>query len=143
MTISPTDTKEPIFLLTEKTILETDPLEKNVRGSIYYLKNNNVINGPARYIWRYPNATTLFSTKLIHQQTNIAYLVWLQGQRKTHCGWGKINNSAWCYPAANLGQLKLHFDQKDNPNLPIGRYSGEFTLVLKVFITVIIMILSL
>ncbi|OBU32128.1 trypsin-like serine protease [Photobacterium kishitanii] len=127
----PTDTKEPIFLLTEKTILETDPLEKNVRGSIYYLKNNNVINGPTRYIWRYPNATTLFSTKLIHQQTNIAYLVWLQGQRKTHCGWGKINNSAWCYPAANLGQLKLHFDQKDNPNLPIGRYSGEFTFSAK------------
>ncbi len=75
----PIDTKEPIFLLTEKTILRNGSVRENVRGSIYYLKNNVITT---HYIWRYPNATTLFSTKLIHQQTNIAYLVWLQGQRK-------------------------------------------------------------
>ncbi|WP_394167142.1 trypsin-like serine protease [Photobacterium piscicola] len=121
----------PVFVLTEKNILETEPLEKDLRGSIYYVKGSNIVNGPSRYIWRYPHKTTLFSTHLIHQQTNTTHLVWLQGQRKTHCGWGKINNSAWCYPAPNLGQLKLQFNQKDNPALPIGRYSGDFTFEVK------------
>lgn len=123
--------EEPVFVLTEKNILETEPLEKDLRGSIYYVKGSNIVNGPSRYIWRYPHKTTLFSTHLIHQQTNTTHLVWLQGQRKTHCGWGKINNSAWCYPAPNLGQLKLQFNQKDNPALPIGRYSGDFTFEVK------------
>ncbi|WP_297483726.1 trypsin-like serine protease [uncultured Photobacterium sp.] len=123
--------EEPVFVLTEKNILETEPLEKDLRGSIYYVKGSNIVNGPSRYIWRYPHKTTLFSTHLIHQQTDTTYLVWLQGQRKTHCGWGKVNNSAWCYPAPNLGQLKLQFSQKDNPDLPIGRYGGEFTFQVK------------
>lgn len=128
----PTEIEEqPVFVLTEKNILETDRLEKDLRGSVYYVKGNNIINGPTRYIWRYPHKTTLFSTNLIHQQTDTTYLVWLQGQRKTHCGWGKVNNSAWCYPAANLGQLKVQFSQKDNPDLPIGRYNGDFTFNVK------------
>lgn len=127
----PTDTEEPTFILTEKNTLETEPLEANVRGSIYYVRGNNVINGPTRYIWRYPRETTLFSTQLIHQKTNAIYTIWLRGQRNTHCGWGRINNSAWCYPAPNLGQLKLHFNQKDNPDLPVGDYHGEFSFTAK------------
>ncbi len=111
--------------------IETAPLEQDVRGSVYYVKGQNVIDGPARFIWRYPRDFTKFSVMLTDPATNKEYKVWLKGQRKTHCGWGKINNSAWCYPAPNLGQLKLEFSQVDNPKLPIGNYQGVFSLFMK------------
>ncbi|WP_305402289.1 trypsin-like serine peptidase [Photobacterium leiognathi] len=121
----------PEWLLTEEMSIETAPLEQDVRGSVYYVKGQNVIDGPARFIWRYPRDFTKFSVMLTDPATNKEYKVWLKGQRKTHCGWGKINNSAWCYPAPNLGQLKLEFSQVDNPKLPIGNYQGVFSLMAK------------
>ena len=123
--------EEPTWLLTQEAPIETDPLEQDVRGSVYYVKGNNVASGPTRFIWRYPRNITKFSVVLTQRENNTEHEVWLRGQRKTHCGWGRINNSAWCYPAPNLGQLKLEFIQADNPKLPIGTYSGDFSLIVK------------
>ncbi|WP_423807113.1 trypsin-like serine protease [Photobacterium damselae] len=125
----PDEPVETQFVLTEKEPLLTDNIEKDIRGSAYYVKGANIVDGPNRYIWRYPRATTSFSVNLTHQESNVSYKVWLQGQRKTYCGWGKVNNSAWCYPRPDLGQLKLEFDQKDNPSLPIGTYTGDFSFI--------------
>ncbi|PSV93744.1 trypsin-like serine protease [Photobacterium leiognathi] len=123
--------EETQWLLTEELPIETTPLEQDVRGSVYYISGQNIVDGPSRYIWRYPRGVTRFATTLVEQNSNVEHKVWLRGQRKTHCGWGKINNSAWCYPSPNLGQLKMEFLQSDNVGLPIGNFQGSFSLIVK------------
>ena len=114
--------------LTETTPLVFDEIEKEVRGTVYYLPFENVLKGPKRRIWRYPSGHSRLLVELTESSTGQTHPVVVRAQRLTHCGWGQINNGAWCYPRANLGTLKVSFSQADNPELPLGHYQGAFTL---------------
>jgi hypothetical protein len=114
--------------LTFDTPLEFDPVEAQVRGTVYYLPSTGVIDGPTRRIWRYPSGYSALTVTLIHAETGETHPVIVRAQRLTHCGWGQMNNGAWCYPKADLGTLKVSFSQYDNPDLPLGQYEGQFEI---------------
>lgn len=114
--------------ITYDTPLEFGPLEEEVRGTVYYLASEGVLDGPTRPIWRYPSGHSSLTVEMIHVDSGESYPVTFRGQRLTHCGWGKMNNIAWCYPSANLGNLKLSFNHHDNPDLPLGQYQGKFAV---------------
>lgn len=115
--------------LTESSPVITDSIESNVRGAVYYTAGANV-QGPSNGKWVYPNKFTYLAVNLVNQGRGTNQLVLLRAQRRTHCGWGEMNNGVYCQEA-NKGDLKVWFDPSDNGALPPGLYQGEFAVEAK------------
>lgn len=113
--------------LTERHDVTLGDIEKQLKGSAYYVAGLNV-DGPKNGIWVYPKNYTRLTTQVTNQQTGKTYTIYIRAQKNTGCGWGQMNNGIYCKPGAIKGNLKIHFSRMDNINLPQGTYKGEFSL---------------
>lgn len=116
-------------ITTDKGI-ELSDLEAQVHGTVYYIAGNNV-DGPTRGKWVKPRGYTQLSVPMVNQETGQTYNIELRSQRQTWCGWGEINNGAYCKPNATKGGLKVWFESNDNTATPSGLYQANFSLVAK------------